>query len=82
MSSSFIRRCCTVVRRPVQASPRRTLSLRFFGDHAFCAARPHGGLADVDGLKHDDGGRHPLKKMATAAPGTLFRHPDFPKLRP
>ena len=45
----------------------------------FCAARPHGGLADVDGLKHNDGGRHPLKKMATVAPGTLFRHPDFPK---
>jgi hypothetical protein len=62
--------------------PRRTLSLRFFGDQAFCAARPHGGLADVEGLKHDDGGRHPLKKMAAVAPGTLFRHPDFPKLRP
>lgn len=62
--------------------PRRTLSLRFFGDHAYCAKRPHGGLADVEGLKHDDGGRHPLKKMAKAVPGTLFRHPDFPQLRP
>jgi len=62
--------------------PRRTLSLRFFGEHTFCAERPHGGLADVEGLKHDDGGRHPLKKMATAAPGTPFRHPDFPRLRP
>jgi hypothetical protein len=62
--------------------PRRTLSLRFFGEHTFCAERPHGGLADVEGLKHDDGGRHPLKKMATAVPGTPFRHLDFPRLRP
>lgn len=62
--------------------PRRTLSLRFFGERAFCAALPHGGLADVDGLKHRDGGRHPLKKMVAMAPGTPFRHPDFPQLRP
>ncbi len=62
--------------------PRRTLALRFFGERAFCASLPHGGLADVDGLKHRDGGRHPLKKMVTMAPGTLFRHPDFPQLRP
>ena len=61
---------------------RRTLSLRFFGDDAHCAARPHDGMANIDGLKHDDGGRHPLKKMALAAPGTPFRHPDFPQLRP
>ena len=61
---------------------RRTLSLRFFGDDARCAARPHDGMANVDGLKHDDGGRHPLKKMALAEPGTLFRHPEFPQLRP
>lgn len=62
--------------------PRRTLSLRFFGEHAYCAARPHGGLAEVDGYKHDDGGRHPMKKMAGVTPGTLFRHPEFPQLRP
>jgi len=61
---------------------RRTLSLRFFGDDAWCAKRPHDGMANVDGLKHDDGGRHPLKKMAMVDPGTLFRHPDFPQLRP
>ena len=61
---------------------RRTLSLRFFGDDVWCAARPHDGMANVDGLKHDDGGRHPLKKMALAEPGSLFRHPDFPRLRP
>ncbi len=61
---------------------RRTLSLRFFGEDARCAARPHDGMADVDGLKHDDGGRHALKKMALAAPGSPFRHPDFPHLRP
>jgi len=61
---------------------RRTLSLRFFGDDAWCAKRPHDDMANVDGLKHDDGGRHPLKKMAMADPGTLFRHPDFPQVRP
>lgn len=61
---------------------RRTLSLRFFGEDVWCAARPHDGMANVDGLKHDDGGRHPLKKMALAEPGSLFRHPDFPRLRP
>ncbi|MFT4584087.1 MAG: ectoine hydroxylase-related dioxygenase (phytanoyl-CoA dioxygenase family) [Gammaproteobacteria bacterium] len=61
---------------------RRTLSLRFFGDDAWVAARPHDGMANVDGLKHDDGGRHPLKKMALAEPGSRFRHPDFPQLRP
>lgn len=61
---------------------RRTLSLRFFGDDAWCAARPHDGMANVDGLKHDDGGRHALKKMALAEPGSPFRHPDFPSLRP
>ncbi len=61
---------------------RRTLSLRFFGDDARCAARPHDGMADVDGLKHDDGGRHPLKKMALEPDGAPFRHPDFPQLRP
>ena len=62
--------------------PRRTLSLRFFGQHAYVAARPHDGMANIDGLKHDDGGRHPLKKMALAAHDSLFRHPDFPRLRP
>lgn len=61
---------------------RRTLSLRFFGEDAWCAARPHDGMADVDGLKHDDGGRHPLKKMASSPAGIKFRHPDFPQLRP
>jgi len=63
-------------------SRRRTLSLRFFGDDVWCAARPHDGMANIDGLKHDDGGRHPLKKMALAPPGAPFRHPDFPQLRP
>lgn len=61
---------------------RRTLSLRFFGADAWVARRPHDGMANVDGLKHDDGGRHPLKKMAQAPDGTPFRHPDFPRLRP
>ena len=61
---------------------RRTLSLRFFGDDAWCAARPHDGMANIDGLEHADGGRHPLKKMALAPDGAPFRHPDFPRLRP
>ncbi|MCC6706625.1 MAG: phytanoyl-CoA dioxygenase family protein [Gammaproteobacteria bacterium] len=61
---------------------RRTLSLRFFGDDAWVATRPHDGMANVDGLKHDDGGRHPLKKMAQAPDGAPFRHEDFPQLRP
>jgi len=61
---------------------RRTLSLRFFGDDAWCAARPHDGMANIDGLEHADGGRHPLKKMALAPHGAPFRHPDFPHLRP
>jgi hypothetical protein len=66
----------------VAGQPRRTLSLRFFGKDARVAARPHDGMANIDGLKHDDGGRHPLKKMALAADGVPFRHPDFPQLRP
>ena len=61
---------------------RRTLAIRCFGDDAWVARRPHDGMANVDGLKHDDGGRHPLKKMALAADGAPFRHPDFPRLRP
>ncbi len=61
---------------------RRTLSLRFFGDDAWVATRPHDGMANIDGLKHDDGGRHPLKQMAQAQHGAPFRHPDFPQLRP
>jgi hypothetical protein len=61
---------------------RRTLSLRFFGDHAFCADRPDAGLADIDRLKHDDGGGDPIKQLARAAPGTPFRHPAFAQLKP
>jgi hypothetical protein len=62
--------------------PRHTLSLRFFGPNVRVASRPHDGMANVDGLKHDDGGRHPLKKMALAPDGSPFRHADFPQLRP
>lgn len=61
---------------------RRTLSIRFFGADAWCATRPHDGMANIEGLDHADGGRHPLKKMARAADGAPFRYPDFPKLRP
>ncbi len=68
---------------PTRASDRRrTLSMRFFGADARCARRPHDGMANVDGLEHADGGRHPLKKMALQPDGAPFRHPDFPRLRP
>jgi len=60
---------------------RRSISLRFFGDDCFCAERPDTGLADVDRLKFDDGSGDPIKALAHAAPGTLFRHPAFPQLR-
>jgi ectoine hydroxylase-related dioxygenase (phytanoyl-CoA dioxygenase family) len=63
------------------AGRRRTLSLRFFGEDARCARRPHDGMANIDGLEHADGGRHPLKKMALADDGAPFRHADFPHLR-
>jgi len=61
---------------------RRSLALRFFGNHSYVARRPHDGMANIDGLKHDDGGRHPLKKSALLPDGVLYRHPDFPRLRP
>jgi hypothetical protein len=56
---------------------RRTISLRFFGDHAFCAARPEAGVADADRLDREDGGRDPIEQMAKLPPGTPFRHPGF-----
>ena len=63
-------------------SRRRTLSFRFFGENTKVAHRPHDGMANVEGYELADGGRHPLKKVALAANGSAFRHPDFPKLRP
>jgi ectoine hydroxylase-related dioxygenase (phytanoyl-CoA dioxygenase family) len=56
---------------------RRTLSLRFFGDHAYCAARPESGVAEIDRLQRDAGNGDPMTAMARAAPGTLFRHEGF-----
>lgn len=61
---------------------RRSLAIRFFGEDARVARRPHDGMANIDGLEHADGGRHPLKKMALAPDGVPFRHEDFPRLRP
>jgi len=52
---------------------RRTISLRFFGDHAFCAARPESDLTKYAG---DD----PTGQMTKAIPGSLFRHSGFPHL--
>lgn len=60
---------------------RRTLSLRFFGDHAFCAARPEEGIAEADRLRREEGGRDPIEEMALQPPGSPFRHPGFPRLR-
>jgi ectoine hydroxylase-related dioxygenase (phytanoyl-CoA dioxygenase family) len=54
---------------------RRTISLRFFGDHAFCAARPESVLTQHPG---DD----PTGQMTRVAPGSLFRHHGFPHLIP
>jgi ectoine hydroxylase-related dioxygenase (phytanoyl-CoA dioxygenase family) len=67
---------------PTRAGERRqTISLRVFGDHAYCADRPEAGLAAVDRLRREDGGRDPIEQMAHAPPGSLFRHPGFAKLR-
>jgi hypothetical protein len=63
-----------------QGERRRTVSLRFFGDRAYCAARPEQGLAEEDRLKRADGGRDPIEQMAMLPPGTLFRHDGFPKV--
>ncbi|HWB83035.1 MAG TPA: phytanoyl-CoA dioxygenase family protein [Bryobacteraceae bacterium] len=60
---------------------RRSISLRFFGDRAFCAERPETGVAERDRLKKSSATADPIEQMAHAAPGTLFRHPAFAKLR-
>lgn len=60
---------------------RRTISPRYFGDHAFCAERPEHGIAEADRLVRADGGRDPIEQMARRPSGTLFRHPGFPQLR-
>ncbi len=60
---------------------RRTISLRFFGDQAFCAARPEGGVAEVDRLSCGDEKVDPMVAMARQPAGTLFRHPLFARLR-
>jgi ectoine hydroxylase-related dioxygenase (phytanoyl-CoA dioxygenase family) len=61
---------------------RRSLSLRFFGDQAYCCQRPEAGLHDIDRLTHDDGRCDPMLAMAHKADGTLFRHPGFAQLLP
>ncbi len=58
---------------------RRTMSLRFFGDHAYCAARPETGVAEIDRLKRAESS-DPIEQLAFAEPGTLFRHPAFHRL--
>lgn len=60
---------------------RRTISLRFFGDMAYCAKRPENGLAEIDRLMKDDSQSDPMLEMAHQPEGALFRHPGFPQLR-
>jgi ectoine hydroxylase-related dioxygenase (phytanoyl-CoA dioxygenase family) len=62
-----------------QGCRRRTISLRFFGDHTFCAERPETGIAEIDCLKRE-GSADPIEQLAFSAPGTLFRHPAFLRL--
>lgn len=52
---------------------RRTLSLRFFGDDAYCDSRP---LAPIPNLNSND----PMVAMFHLPPGSPFRHPAFPRL--
>jgi ectoine hydroxylase-related dioxygenase (phytanoyl-CoA dioxygenase family) len=56
---------------------RRTISLRFFGDHAYCADRPETGVAEVDRLRLDTESDDPIRQMARLPHGSLFRHPGF-----
>lgn len=58
---------------------RRTISLRFFGDRAYCAERPETGVAEIDRLE-DPASTDPIRQLACAAPGTLFRHAAFHRL--
>jgi ectoine hydroxylase-related dioxygenase (phytanoyl-CoA dioxygenase family) len=59
---------------------RRTISLRFFGDHAYCAERPERGVAEVDRLLVEQDTADPMRQMAKLQSGTLFRHPGFHKV--
>lgn len=60
---------------------RRTISLRCFGEHAFCAERPDRDRADGDQAGQANGGGDPIEQMARIPAGSLFRHPGFPRVR-
>jgi ectoine hydroxylase-related dioxygenase (phytanoyl-CoA dioxygenase family) len=60
------------------ATPRRTLSLRFFGADAVVAERPGKRPVETKSLTSDT--VHPLTYMRTLTPGTPFRDPRFPKI--
>ncbi|QLH50730.1 MAG: phytanoyl-CoA dioxygenase family protein [Candidatus Accumulibacter cognatus] len=67
---------------PTRANERRrTISLRFFGDDACCAARPEAGLCEVDKLTGEEACNDPMAAMARQSPGAPFRHPGFVQLR-
>lgn len=59
---------------------RRTISLRLFGDRAYCDARPENGLPEIDRLNGGAEVRDPMEAMARCPSGMLFRHPGFPRL--
>lgn len=59
---------------------RRTISMRCFGDDAFCAERPDHAHAAGDQPGQADGG-DPIEQMARMPAGSPFRHPGFPRLR-
>ena len=59
---------------------RRTISLRCFGDHAFCAQRPDQRPADGEQPGQAGGGGDPIEQMARMPVGSLFRHPGFERL--
>lgn len=59
---------------------RRTITLRFFGDRAYCAERPPSAFPTeerCDPAAPED----VIAKMACWPPGTLFRHPSFHRVR-
>lgn len=65
---------------------RRTLSLRFFGDHSYYKRRPIDVETTTPPFRREPGQedtRSPLAKVGeTLKPGDPFRHPEFLKVRP
>jgi ectoine hydroxylase-related dioxygenase (phytanoyl-CoA dioxygenase family) len=64
-----------------EATGRRTLSLRFFGDDAVVASRP-GRVRAERPEQTLDASVHPLTRMRGLPDGAPFRDPAFPAIRP